>query len=253
MVEEVDWGDEETSQELSASDVERYKASEKKKDLIRIVSKPVKYYSHSLDAPPYYCNCSKAEGRCILCEQKIPRTVKIGCVVVHIADKPVAGRGKYEQVGTCKTWLFGKDKWNTLCGIMDDYAKGEKGWLKKQDLIITCTDEQFQKLDIRPTLQESQAKKDMMHNFEPAKKQLEFYSKPSDLNRQKEVLGIDDVEDVEIDDSVDVSIDDGDDDVPFDVPEAEESEERQPGEDDVPEGKDEVDDILDDIDSNGIG
>jgi len=253
MGSEVDWGDEQTDKEMKADDVERYKASDKRKDLIRIVSKPIKYYSHSLPQIPWYCNCAKVEGRCLLCERQMGRGVKIGCVIVHIAEKPANGKGKYTKVGTCKVWLFGKDKWNTLSGIMDDYSKGDKGWLKKQDLIVTCNEEQFQDLDIRPTLTKTQATKDMMSNFAGAVKKLEWYTAPADLNRQKEILGIDvseGDEDIEVEESVD--------DVPFDVPgegdneiadaefETVEEKGREPGSDDV-------EDILDEIDSNGAG
>jgi len=139
MGDEILWGDDDTDKEMNADDVERYKASAKKKDLIRIVSNPIKYYSHSLDKPPYYVNCAKIKGRCILCEREIQRGIKIGCVVIHIADKSMSGRGKFEKVGTCKVWLFGKDKWKTLTGIIDDYAQGDANWLKKQDLIVTCS------------------------------------------------------------------------------------------------------------------
>lgn len=186
---EKEWGSEEVTEDFG-KDVERYRGNEKRKDLVRIITDPVEYFTHSLDFSPGIINCAKIEkGRCLGCDRGIKRDVKIGCVVVHIqarnADNP---NSKWSLVGECKVWLFGKDKWKSLCGIKNDYQKIKD--LKKEDLIITCLDEQFQKLEIRPTLEKSRVTKAMVEGYEDAKEKLEWFTQAPDMNRQKEVFGV---------------------------------------------------------------
>jgi hypothetical protein len=86
MAPQTEWGDPETGKEMS-TDITRYKAKEGRRDIIRILSKPEKYRVHTLPPPAYYCNCSKIQGKCILCERGIDSAVKVACIIVLLASK----------------------------------------------------------------------------------------------------------------------------------------------------------------------
>ena len=188
MAQETDWGDPQTTKDFG-EDVQRYRGRDKMKDIIRIITAPVKYFTHTVNRT--FANCSKVEGRCLLCEKGIDRSVKVGCLIVHVAekhkDKPSES---FHAIGEVKVWLFGKDKWLTLCGIMEDYDQIREKGMTKIDLFITCDDAEFQKLEIRPTMKKSLVKKEMLSGYEGGKKQLKWFTSPADMDRQKEVLGI---------------------------------------------------------------
>jgi len=189
MSRETDWGDPDTSKEFG-TDAQRYRGREKFKDVIRIITKPIKYFTHSVKEKKLFVNCSKVEGRCLFCDENYDRALKIGCVVVHIAEREVnKNTGNYSEVGEAKVWLFGKDKWKSLSGIIEDYEQIKNDSIQKHDLIVTCDDETFQKIELRPTLVKSKVRKDMLVSYPAVKKQLEYFTSPTSLEKQKEILG----------------------------------------------------------------
>lgn len=218
MGQEIDWNDKETEKEMRTDNIERYTAEDDRLDLVRILTVPVKYFVHIIDRT--YCNCGKADGKkgqCILCDRDIDRAVKVGVVIVHIASKTSKDK-KWQVVGTCKVWLFGRDKMKSIRKLLNKHADGvPEEWLKKQDLFIDCVKQQFQELEIEWTHKPSRINKNNAKkycaNFKKAKEQLEWFTRSSDKNRQKKVLGMDVDEDANAiddinDDPIDVDIDD---------------------------------------------
>jgi hypothetical protein len=187
MSEEINFGDRNTTDEFGV-DIARYKAANNMKDIICIISNPIKFYQHRFDFPPSIANCGKSKGKCLFCERGYDRGIRIACIVVHLAEKKDNPDAKYKEVGELKVWIFGKDKWTTLNGILDDYPQIRQDGFKKHDLIVSCKDETFQKLEIRPTLKPSMITKEMLARYKDAKKQLEWFITPCSLERQKELL-----------------------------------------------------------------
>lgn len=243
MGKEVDFDDDDLEKNMESDDIERYSAKEGRKDLIRILTKPIMYFIHTMDRKPYYCNCGKDDGKqgqCLLCDRDISLTVKIGVVICHIASKGRRDK-KYQSVGGCKVWLFGKDKYKSLRSMIEDYADGDPAWLLKQDLFIDCKEEKFQDLDIRHTGKESKVNKetagDLCYNFKKAKEQLKWFTKASELKYQKKALGMDADDTDDVDDITDVD--------PDPVDDIDDSMASNPEE---PISGDGVDDILDKMD-----
>jgi len=187
MAEEISFGDKNTTDEFGTN-ISRYKAVKGAKDIIRIISQPVKFYQHALDFFPKIANCGKTAGKCIFCEKNYDRNIRVACIIVHLAEKKDSPDSKYREVGELKVWIFGGDKWKTLNGILDDYPEIKKNGFNKHDLIISCIDADFQKLEIRPTMKEGMLKKEMLVKYKEAKKQLDWYVAPCSIERQNEIL-----------------------------------------------------------------
>jgi hypothetical protein len=110
---------------------------------------------------------------------------------VHIGEKDIDARGAdFETIGEVKPWLFAKDRWFDICDIIDNYPDIQTKGIQACDLIFTCKDEKFQDIVISPTLQESQVTKDMVNttSVADAKQQLDFYTSPTPIDKQLEVL-----------------------------------------------------------------
>lgn len=185
--EDKGWDDPDIDKEMK-NKFEKYAAKENNEDIIRIISKPRKYYVHRMPAPTFYCTCGKP-NQCLLCEREYDRIVRVGCLIVHLAQKPVRGDDAYRTIGEIKVWLFGPDKWNSLQRIKNKYKQIKADGLTKHDFYITCEDEQFQRIEILPTFEPSRLTKEMLVDAKKAMEKLEWYTQPSDMNRQKTVLG----------------------------------------------------------------
>jgi len=237
------WGEDEVSSGFDGENVERFRVEDGKKDLIRIISDPVRYYSHSMKVPPYYITCRKEEGECPACNEGITRKQRVGCLIIHIGRKNARVGGEFQRIGLVKPWLFAKDRWYDIMDIMDnDPSLKKKGALKKIDLIVTCKDEQFQDMRISQTGQPSKMTKDMAGNLQEAKDQLDFYTSGMPTEKQLEVLGKD-AEDSEVESLADIDVGD-DDDVPFDVPILDDSDDETEEVVEEESTDDEVDDIM---------
>lgn len=216
----MSWNSKDVSEGFEADRVDRFRVEDGYKDLIRIISDPVRYYSHTLNRKPYYITCRKSEGNCPACNEGLPRKQRVGCLVAHIGRKPVRGGGEFKRVGVIKPWLFAKDRWFDIQDIMDNNPNLRKdGAIKKVDLIVTCKDEEFQDMRISPTGVKSKFTKDMAGNLAEAKDQLDFYTSGMPEKNQNEALGLEGGSGGTMDTLSDVAVDSGDDYVPFDVPE----------------------------------
>lgn len=228
MGKETDWGGD--RMETGFSEVDRYKGRRGFKDLITIISKPVRFFSHRVEQQPM--TCGKPEGtRCLACEENYDRKEKRGCLIVHIAER-ADGKQKYTEVGVVKVWLFGGDKWNQFCDHMDTYEQLQKKNMIGCDFFVSCDNskdaEQFQKLNILPTLKASKLNKQtkyMLDNLEDAKKKLDWYTSAPDVEKQREIIdtarggkyfgggsdhGSDNSGDYSSDSGLDLEMDDGD-------------------------------------------
>lgn len=234
------WGDRGVTNGFEGENVDRFRVEEGKKDLIRIISDPIRYYSHSLKVPPYYITCRKEEGECPACNAGISRKQRIGCLIVHIGRKDAIGGGDFQRVGQVKPWLFAKDRWFDIVDIIDNNPQlRAEGALKKTDLIVTCKEEQFQDMRISPTLQPSKMKKDMLTNLQEAKDKLDFYTSGMPVDKQLEALG-GEGQNGDMESLSEIADEAPADDVPFDVPEE--------STDDATEN--EIDDIMADLEGS---
>jgi len=241
----MSWNDDKVSGGFEGENVERFRVEDGQKDLIRIISDPVRYYSHSMDRKPYYITCRKEQGNCPACNEGLPRKQRVGCLIVHIGRKATHGGGEFKRVGLVKPWLFAKDRWFDIQDIMDnDPALRKDGAIKKIDLVVTCKGEQFQDMRISPTGQKSKFKKDMAQNLQEAKDQLDFYTTGMSEEKQNEALGREGFDD---EGEMETLSDTAEDDVPFDVPEVNEADLDDIAVDDIPEDEEELDSDVEDI------
>lgn len=67
------------------------------------------------------------------------------CLVIHLATK-LAGSDRVVPVLQPKMWCFGGDKWKSMQGLIGLHGEDE---FSKQEIVIVCKDEGFQKLDIQ--------------------------------------------------------------------------------------------------------
>lgn len=196
MAEETDWGNKGVSDDFETRS-QKYAGRQDFTDLIRIVSKPKKFYTHNQNKPPYGINCNKANGRCPACEievdgKKLKRVQKIGCLVVHIGQKHTEAE-KFKKVGKVKPWVFGADKWNRLCALIDNYAVIRKEGLQKHDLMVSLKEqtkdaEQYQKLNIDATFEDSKARTDMLENKDDAGESLDWLTRSRTPEEQEKMF-----------------------------------------------------------------
>jgi len=126
--------------------INRYKAQTGVKDIIRLVdAEPFLMRSHYVEDLNRGFTCSKEfdtdkddyTGGCPLCEEGQRAQERFAVKIIHIA------RGN-EKVAKFRLWQFGLDKYQQLSDIQDETDKA----LNEQDLVIKCTDEKYQKLNI---------------------------------------------------------------------------------------------------------
>lgn len=195
MARETSWDDEEIYKQSSGERLERYKADQKRRDVIRVISSPYQFGMHWLQTKGYYVNCGIDEdgaGTCLVCNDtdedgkpRIPVSVKFGCLVVHIASKK--GKGDWESIQEIKFWGFGRDKYKALFELREDH-----GDIRKLDLIVACVDSQMQKLNISPTGKDTKVDAEAVKpQIENGKKWLKIYIQTPTLEEQKRALGDD--------------------------------------------------------------
>ena len=129
--------------------INRFKAQVGVKDIIRLVdAEPFLMRSHYVEELKRGFNCSKTfddgkdeyVGSCPLCEEGQRAQERFAVKVIHIA------RGE-EAVKKFRLWQFGLDKYQQLSDIQDEANKP----LNEVDLVVKCTDEKYQKLNIIPS------------------------------------------------------------------------------------------------------
>ncbi len=127
----------------------RFKAQVGVKDIIRLVdSEPFLMRTHYVEDLNRGFTCSKVfdeekddyTGDCPLCEEGQRAQERFAVKVIHVA------RGQ-EKVAKFRLWQFGLDKYQQLSDIQDEADKP----LSETDLVVKCTDEKYQKLNIIPS------------------------------------------------------------------------------------------------------
>jgi len=150
MARTVKFGDEKKmKQKAGGSNINKYKAQVGVKDIIRLVDDaPFLVRSHYVEDLGRGFTCSKEwdedkgeyTGPCPLCEDGHKAQERFAVKVIHIA------RGK-EMVGKFRLWQFGLDKYQQLSAIEEE----SDAPLNEMDLVVNCTDEKYQKLNIFPS------------------------------------------------------------------------------------------------------
>lgn len=129
--------------------INRYKAQTGVKDIVRLVdSEPFLMRSHYVEDLNRGFTCSKQfdeekddyTGGCPLCEEGQRAQERFAVKLIHI------GRDT-EKVAKFRLWQFGLDKYQQLSDIQDEANKP----LNEIDLVVKCTDEKYQKLNIIPS------------------------------------------------------------------------------------------------------
>ncbi len=217
------WGDDDVTGTFEDENVKRFRVEKGKKDLVRIITDPIRYFSHVIKHSPFYITCRREEGECPACNAGIARKQRVGCLLVHIARKEIRGGGEWIPVGLVKPWMFAKDRWYDLTDIKDENPTLKKeGAIKKVDFILTCKDPVFQDMRISLSQDKSQMTKGMLENVAEAKAKLNFYTSPMDYDKQMEALGEIKSDSPDLGDEVpkDTSIMGDDEEVPPDVTDA---------------------------------
>lgn len=186
MSQETGWGDPSVSDGFNNKS-ERFKSRPGWDDLIRIITNPVKYYSHFVKTQKQYVTCSKSTGQCLGCDRGIERKMSVACLVIHIGQKPFGWKGEYEAIGKVKAWLVNGGEWNAICNMLDANAQVRNDGVLKHDLIIGRKDEKAYPV-CSPTLQATRATQAMTDNLQDAKATLEFFSSPTPADRQAKIL-----------------------------------------------------------------
>ena len=150
MGRKVQFNDEKRMKQKSGgSNVVRFKAQVGVKDVVRLLdSEPLVTRSHYDEALGRGFTCSKEWdeskgaycGPCPLCEEGNRAQERFAVKIIHIARDR-------EAVKKFRLWQFGLDKYQILSDIQDETDKP----LNQQDLVIKCTDEKYQKLNILPS------------------------------------------------------------------------------------------------------
>ncbi len=242
MSKEVGWDSDETYKRSQSGDrINRYRAEQGRRDVIRILAKngPHEHGMHWLGNR--YVNCGldhNGDGTCLTCDEKdddgnpkYPVQAKFGCLVMLIKSK--TGR-EWKSVQEVMYWGFGGDKYRALFELREDY-----GDLTQIDLIVSCTDSQMQKLNFSPTNSESEIDVDALkEQIENAKKWLLLYVRPSTVEQQKKALGY---EDAEVEREVERKLDLDDEE---DAPQGSDDSGADPEKDEVESIVDEIGDLL---------
>jgi len=141
--------DKKMKQKAGGSNINKFKAQVGVKDVIRLVdSAPYLIRSHYVEDLNRGFTCSKEwdeekeayVGACPLCEEGHRAQERFAVKVIHII------RGQ-EAVKKFRLWQFGLDKYHMLSDIGDESDKP----LNELDLVVTCSDEKYQKLNIIPS------------------------------------------------------------------------------------------------------
>lgn len=186
MSQEIGWGDKDVSDGFNNKS-ERFKSRPGWDDLIRVITNPIKYYSHFVKSKMIYITCSKSIGQCLGCERGVERKMSVACLVVHIGQRPFGWRGEYEAVGKAKAWLVNGGEWNAICDMLDANAKVRVDGVLKHDFIIGRKDERAYPT-CSPTLQETRVTQAMVENLQDAKATLNFFLSPTPADRQAKIL-----------------------------------------------------------------
>lgn len=143
----VKFGDEKKmKQKAGGANLNKYKAQVGVKDVLRLVdSAPFLIRSHYVEDLNRGFTCSKEwdedkgayVGPCPLCEEGHKSQERFAVKVIHI----IRDR---EAVNKFRLWQFGLDKYQMLSDIEDESDKP----LNDQDIVITCSDDKYQKLNI---------------------------------------------------------------------------------------------------------
>lgn len=144
--------------------INRYKAQTGVKDIVRLAdAEPFLMRSHYVEDLNRGFTCSKVfdeekddyTGGCPLCEEGQRAQERFAVKLIHI------GRDT-EKVAKFRLWQFGLDKYQQLSDIQDEANKP----LNEIDLVIKCTDEKYQKLNIIPSAKCRKVTVDMDTDFD---------------------------------------------------------------------------------------
>lgn len=144
--------------------INRYKAQTGVKDIVRLVdAEPFLMRSHYVEDLNRGFTCSKQFddekdsyiGNCPLCEEGQKAQERFAVKLTHIARDT-------EKVAKFRLWQFGLDKYQQLSDIQDEANKP----LNEIDLVIKCTDEKYQKLNIFPSAKCRKVTVDMDTDFD---------------------------------------------------------------------------------------
>ena len=165
MGRKVQFNDEKRMKQKSGgSNVVRFKAQVGVKDVVRLMDpEPLVTRSHYDEALGRGFTCSKEwdeakgayGGPCPLCEEGNRAQERFAVKIIHIARDR-------EAVKKYRLWQFGLDKYQILSDIQDETDKP----LNEQDLVIKCTDEKYQKLNILPSAKCRTVTADVDSDFE---------------------------------------------------------------------------------------
>jgi len=200
MAKDVGFENKETYNSTAKGDrIDRYTAETGRRDIIRIVSTCLAHMLHWMQDRRKYIECGLDEdggGVCLVCQQtdesgepKYPAREKYGCLVVLVASKKDGG--EWVPINKVMYWGFGGDKYRQLFELRDEF-----GDVKQLELMVTCSDSKLQKLNFMPwtkgSMLDTAAVKAQAEN---AKKWLKIMTSPSKVEKQREILGMEPVDD----------------------------------------------------------
>lgn len=146
---------------------ERYKGKEDQTDRIVVVSKALlRGNSHWFNNRTFRCLTENPEKPAICCEKLGAPTQKFAMVVFHYtADKAGEITDSTKCQGVLKIWLLTESRYQELSGIHKQWPLLDGGFDRPQhDLLITCTEEQYQRMTIKPTATAHWKSKDTWYN-----------------------------------------------------------------------------------------
>jgi len=133
--------------------LDRYKGRKGQKDRIAVVGRTLlRGNTHYFNNSSFRCLTTDPKDLAVCCVKLGPATQRFAVVVFHYAadaDGEILAPEKCS--GTLKVWLLSETRYDELNTLQKQWPLMDGGCGKPQhDLIIKCTEEQYQKMTIMP-------------------------------------------------------------------------------------------------------
>jgi len=139
---------------VELSTLDRYKGRKGATDRIVLVSKTLlRGNSHWFNSRTFRCLTENPESPAICCEKLGAPTQKFAMVIFHYtADQAGEIVDPAKCQGVLKIWVLTESKYQELSGVHKQWPLLDAGFDKPQhDLLIVCTEEQYQRMTLTPT------------------------------------------------------------------------------------------------------
>jgi len=179
MVRKVGWRDKKVD---NTTDY-RYKAQAGRIDYIRVLDDCVEFLIHYIPDKNRYVNCIKNENtECPACNAGYVPEKKYVCTIIYISSKDKTGRE--ETIGKTMVWSFGPDKYVQLRGLDEEY-----GSIKKYDIVVICTETQFQKVSLNiNTSKKTRVSKEMVEEYKANAQLIDKFTETKSAGEVEEIL-----------------------------------------------------------------